>query len=94
VTPGGPHCGCVKAHSPQPVVLERHHIWPKGHGGPSVPGNYVWLCPTAHGNVHEYLDYMLKTGGMHPSDWRRYNTTCRAVAEQGYRRIEAQALVD
>lgn len=94
VTPGGPTCRCVTAHSPAIHVLEQHHIWPQGHGGPTVAGNLAALCGSAHNEVHAYLNALLKADGDRPADWRTWNLHIRRVAELGYRRIKAGALVD
>lgn len=56
----GKKCICVADHNPEPLELERHHVWPLGMGGPDTEGNVVWLDPTAHMNVHELLRLMLK----------------------------------
>lgn len=62
----GQVCRCRATHKPPPLELEEHHIWPLGMGGPDLPENRVWLCPTAHTNVHEILRELLKVG---PLTW-------------------------
>ena len=47
---------------------QEHHIWPLGMGGPDVAENRVWLCPTAHTNVHEILREMVRV--KRPLSWR------------------------
>jgi len=90
----GQHCHCVTIHRPKVMELDKHHIWPMGFDGPDVPENLIWLCPTMHRNVHEYLRWLLKYDGEVDrglaSDYSRFT---RKVAEQGYRRIKAKALV-
>lgn len=93
VTPAGPSCLCVARHVPTPRTLEHHHIWPQGHGGPTVAANLIWLCGTSHNNVHHCLDELLAHGG-ELAEARLYNAYTRGLAELGYRRIRAQKLVD
>lgn len=88
----GARCECVARHRPKPMQLHRHHIWPKAEGGPDK-GNLIWLCPTAHANVHEYLALLRDLGGGRPSNWREFSPFVRALAELGWRRIVAKALV-
>lgn len=63
----GKVCICVATHRPEPLELERHHIWPLGMGGADVETNVAWVCPTTHTNVHELLRHMMKAG---PLTWR------------------------
>ena len=58
----GATCLCQTTHRPQPLEYAEHHIWPQGMGGPDVASNRVWLCPTAHYNVHELLRLFIKNG--------------------------------
>jgi 5-methylcytosine-specific restriction endonuclease McrA len=96
---GGQVCLCTKNHQPTPLELNAHHIWPKEYGGPSVAANLVWLCPTAHVNVHELLRYMVKV--KRPLTWpettalydRPVSLYAWRIACEGYRRLTAQALV-
>jgi hypothetical protein len=90
----GQHCHCVTFHRPKVMELDKHHIWPTGDGGPDVPENLIWLCPTTHRNVHEYLRLLLKYEGEVPSTAPSYPRFTREVAWKGYRRIKAKALVD
>lgn len=86
------HCDCMATHAPAPLELEYHHIWPLGMGGPDVASNKVWLCPTAHTNVHELLRLILRSGGT--LTWRQVldmyeqpvNRYAWAVAWDGYTR--------
>lgn len=57
--PSGTVCQCASRHSPEPVVLENHHIWPQEFHGPTVPLNRVWICATTHNTVHAYLRMFL-----------------------------------
>lgn len=58
----GQKCLCIAVHNPEPLELNHHHIWPQEYGGPTVPENLVWLCPTTHTNVHELLRLMVHAG--------------------------------
>lgn len=89
----GAKCHCVKHHVPKSMQLHRHHIWPKAEGGPNTADNLIWLCPTAHVNVHEYLDLLRDTGGVRPSNWREFSLFVRAVADLGWQRITTRSIV-
>lgn len=81
----GQRCPCVVYHRPLPMELERHHVWPAGADGPTVPGNIAWLCPTTHTNVHELLRLYEHYGGQ-PPWWERrvFNRWTRHVAATGW----------
>jgi len=91
----GAQCRCVAFHRPKPTELHRHHIWPRSEGGPDTAANIVWVCPTTHTNVHEYLRELRRFGGVLPvglaNEYPRYT---RRLAELGWRRILAGAMVD
>lgn len=53
-------CVCVSEHRPPALELNAHHILPLYLGGPDVPDNLVWLCPTTHANVHEVMRLLLR----------------------------------
>lgn len=59
----GAECVCISEHNPAPMELTHHHVWPLGMGGPDTPDNLVWLCPTAHYNVHELLRWFIRYNG-------------------------------
>lgn len=59
----GERCLCVSEHRPAPLELNAHHILPEAAGGQDTPDNLVWLCPTAHANVHELLRLITKANG-------------------------------
>lgn len=92
---GGRRCRCVAAHSPQPLELNRHHVLPLEHGGPDVESNVVWLCPTAHVNVHELLRLIGRRGGQ--LSWgeavalypQRLNRYVFGLAHEGWRLMRA-----
>lgn len=82
----GQKCICVANHNPNPMELNRHHIWPLGMGGPDTEENTVWLCPTAHANVHELLRAYIRYEGSPPWEIRRqFSPYIRAIAEEGYK---------
>lgn len=88
----GAVCLCQSTHRPEPLEYVQHHIHPLGMGGPDVPGNRVWLCPTAHYNVHELLRAMVREEGVIPLSTFSgiyvvpVNRYAYAVALDGYRR--------
>lgn len=89
----GQVCICVTNHNPEPQELNRHHVWPLGEGGPNTPANVVWLCPTAHANVHELLRLYVRHEGAVPwVERRRFGSYVRALAKEGYHRIQTQAM--
>jgi hypothetical protein len=55
-------CACVSDHRPPVLELHAHHLLPLYLGGPDVPENRVWICPSTHANVHELLRPMLRDG--------------------------------
>lgn len=85
----GQVCVCVSNHNPNPMELNRHHIHPIGFDPPgeNAEHNIVWLCPTAHANVHELLRAWVKYEGEPPWSIRKhFSPYIRDVAEDGYRR--------
>lgn len=89
-------CHCSARHQPAPLELNRHHILPLADGGPDVDSNVVWLCPTAHVNVHELLRlFVVRKGAL---SWgfvtERYeqpvNRHAFEVAREGWRRMQAR----
>ena len=97
----GARCLCVSVHRPGVLEYEWHHILPLAMGGADTPHgrlgqNGVWLCPTAHTNVHEMLRYMLKHGPLTWGDvgaiWEEPNRYALRVAVDGYFRFKTQAV--
>lgn len=85
----GQHCHCVSDHNPNPMELNRHHIWPLYAGGPDEDWNIVWLCPTTHVNVHELLRAWEKYEGEPPWDIRKhFSHYTRSLAEEGWNRMQ------
>lgn len=85
-TPDGERrCLCVLRHSPVPMELHRHHVWPLGEGGPDTSANLRWLCPSQHSSVHRLWREYDKRGGK-PS-WgilRHYNKHARDLVADGW----------
>ena len=47
---------CI-AHSHEYITAEEyHHVQPQSRGGLTKPENMVWLCASAHSDVHYFLD--------------------------------------
>lgn len=65
----GKKCICAADHHPDPLELERHHIWPLGMGGSDAEENVVWVCPTTHTNIHEILREMVRVITPLPFRW-------------------------
>ena len=83
-------CVCVADHNPNPMELNRHHVWPLAEGGPDTDDNVVWLCPTSHANVHELLRAWLRYEGRPP--WairKRFSAYIRGLAESGFEQTMA-----
>lgn len=81
----GEECKCVQNHNPNPMELNRHHVWPLGMGGPDSDDNVEWLCPTSHANVHELLRAYVKYEGQPPWEVRKYfSPYIRNLASRGY----------
>lgn len=86
-------CEVHRQHEPRTIVNERHHVWPLGHGGPSIAANFAVICATGHNNVHVLLTYYLKYRGDVPWSLRRqFHPGERALAKLGYERITRGAL--
>lgn len=88
-------CLCVVDHRPDPLELNRHHILPLAAGGGDEPENVVWICPSAHTNVHEILREIVRRRG--DLTWRAaldhwkqpVSHYAYALAHEGYRRLVA-----
>ncbi len=86
-------CVCVSEHRPAPLDLERHHILPLAMGGSDDAPNTVWVCSTAHTNVHDILREIFKRdGALTWSDaLARWDAPVSryafALAHEGYRRF-------
>lgn len=93
----GQACRCLVDHDPEPLELHIHHIWPLAAGGPDTPPNRVWLCPTAHVNVHEILRMFMRSGPMTSYELGRalgrpVNRYQRRVAYLGWQAITNRAV--
>jgi hypothetical protein len=80
-------CRCSNRHVPKPTVIDAHHIWPRSAGGPTVAANLVWLCPTAHRNVHELLEAWHRAGKMTPVPG--HNRFIVSVARAGWEAMQS-----
>jgi hypothetical protein len=103
VQPPGTECQCSARHSPAPVVLEYHHIWPQEFDGPTVPENRVWICATTHNTVHAYLRLFVAADAVLPRAQLRIalghhhypliiNHYAFELARMGFMRIKAGAI--
>lgn len=86
----GAVCLCVSDHRPSVLEFELHHIRPKALGGTDDPANLVWLCSTAHGNVHELMRLMFRSGRplsyyeCQQAEDRPVNRYAHLLAREGY----------
>jgi hypothetical protein len=86
-------CVVHRKHMPESHVNHRHHIWPKGEGGPDIEDNIIAVCPTGHYNIHHLLtEYRTTMGRVTYDVLRRYSFGERKYAELGYKRITRQAM--
>lgn len=98
VTPLGPvttaaPCQVHGKHIPTSHVNERHHVWPKGNGGPDIPANIVVVCATGHNNIHQLIKlYTAYRGAVPYSELRAYSTGERKLGKLGYERITRGAM--
>ena len=94
----GAHCLCVAEHRPAVLEHEHHHIWPREYGGPNIPANLVWICPTTHTNTHEILRELIRRNGA--LTWAEALTLWEvplsryayALAVEGYRRLTTKEI--
>lgn len=81
-----PACVLHRRHTPRPLRLVAHHVWPLAHGGPSGSENLAIVCDTGHYSVHEVLRILLAGKPLPP----RFGTrTEREMARRGYVAIRA-----
>lgn len=87
-------CEVHKSHTPRSHINEKHHIWPQGKGGPTVPENLVVVCATGHNNIHRAMDLLTAGKGAVPvwSTWRTFTEEERRLALLGYQRSIDQHL--
>lgn len=86
-------CIVHKQHMPGSHINHRHHVWPRGHGGPDVEDNIIAVCATGHMNIHDLLShYLMLTGDVPYSIIRTYTVGERKYAKLGYDRIMRKAL--
>lgn len=73
-------CTVHDEHRPTPLLIEHHHVWPLGMGGPDEPSNLVAVCAGGHYNAHELLADLIRTGRMR----RGGSKGERELAQRGY----------
>jgi len=95
-TGGRASCACIRFHRPVPVEEEGHHPIPTGEPffGAKTQA-LVWLCPSAHVNVHSCIRVHLKARklGRAPTkvELRVYTRFVRGLAEQAMAALGPQA---
>lgn len=86
-------CQVHNRHTPEPHVNHRHHVWPKGDGGPDIEDNIIAVCPSGHYNIHELLkEFKIHSGNLPYSVTRTYTYGERKYAELGYKRMTRNAM--
>ena len=79
-------CECVKRHSPLPLRVEKHHIYPqaeqKKRHGKLVDKTTVPLCDVAHANVHVAIDKRMRG-----EEYRLRNAYQQEIADAGMEKI-------
>lgn len=86
-------CRVHTRHTPQPHENHRHHVWPKGMGGPDIEDNIVVVCPTGHYNIHDLLQQYILHGGEPPyAVLRKYAFKERHYAELGFKRLTRKTM--
>jgi hypothetical protein len=81
-------CQVHQKHMPETHINHRHHVWPKGDGGPDISDNIIVVCATGHYNIHDLLAHFKSLMGEVPySIMRRYSMKERFYADLGYKRI-------
>ncbi len=83
----GEPCTVHSVHRPFSHVNHKHHVWPKGMGGPDIEENLVVVCPTGHSNIHSLLsEYVMLRGNVSYAFRRRYTRTEQKLARLGWQR--------
>lgn len=81
-------CQLHTRHIPESHINHRHHVWPKGDGGPDVSDNIVVVCATGHYNIHDLLaHFKMLMGNVPYTILRRYSQEERRLAKLGYDRL-------
>jgi hypothetical protein len=69
------------------VPINSHHVWPLGMGGPDEPANRVNVCMNGHGQIHAYMDLLIKHGDPVPWDLaKHFGHAVRTYAMTGWDR--------
>lgn len=67
------------------VPQEDHHILPQEFGGKSAKENMARVCSNGHGDVHYYLNLLLKYDGQVPwNDAKMFGMRVKSLAQRGY----------
>lgn len=86
-------CELHTKHTPESHINHRHHVWPKGDGGPDILDNIVVVCATGHYNIHDLLEHYKMLGGNVPYGvLRRYALGERKYAKLGYDRLTRKSM--
>ena len=98
-TRGRPTCTCIRFHRPVPVEEEGHHPIPTGAPFFGLKDQaLIYLCPTAHVNVHSAIRVHLKARaqGREPTklELRPFTMHVRRLAEQAMAALGPQADID
>lgn len=90
---GAKKCLCVANHNPKPRQLHKHHIQPLYLEGPDTSENLIWLCPTAHANVHVLIRRWESNDGS-PAWWtlKHFSPFIRHLAMVGWLRYKEMML--
>jgi hypothetical protein len=64
------------------VPIERHHVWPRGLGGPDVESNKISVCANGHYEIHAYLDHLIK--GTWGAVERHFGAKVKRYARSGW----------
>lgn len=86
-------CQLHNKHIPETHINQRHHVWPKGEGGPDIEDNIIVACATGHINIHDLLSHYRMYQGEPP--WivlRRYSIEERKFAKLGYDRMTRKSM--
>lgn len=81
--PMGTNCACHKHTEYEPI--ERHHVWPKGMGGPDVASNKISVCANAHYAIHEFIRQLMLHNGSVPAETsKHFSPKVKDYATQGW----------
>lgn len=84
---------CAVHRHRERVPIHKHHIWPKGLGGPTIKANLISICANAHYCTHDLLDQVIDAGSWTAVSWRirrQYGFGVRRLAKQGWYKVAAR----